>query len=65
MSVAVEFDGQVMVFVKGADTSIKKLLLSDQKYLNFLTEKTRDMAKTGLRSLWYGFKNMPKETNFD
>lgn len=33
MSVAVEFDDQVMVFVKGADTSIKRLLMPDQKYL--------------------------------
>lgn len=33
MSVAVEFDGQVMVFVKGADTSIKKLLTPNQIYL--------------------------------
>jgi magnesium-transporting ATPase (P-type) len=49
-----------MVFVKGADTSIKKLLNANQKYLDFLINKTRDMAKTGLRSLWYGYKTMPK-----
>lgn len=23
------------------------------------------MAKTGLRSLWYGYKYMPNTTNFD
>jgi magnesium-transporting ATPase (P-type) len=54
-----------MVFVKGADTAIKKLLNPNQKYLDFISTKTSDMAKTGLRSLWYAYKIMPKTTNFD
>lgn len=65
MSVAVEFDGICMVFVKGADSSIKKLLTPDQKYIDFISDKTRDMALTGLRSLWYAYKKMPNVTNFE
>lgn len=65
MSIAVEFDGIFMVFVKGADSSIRKLLTPDQKYIDFVSEKTRDMALTGLRSLWYAYKKMPNITNFE
>lgn len=53
-----------MVFVKGADSSIKKLLGNGQKYLKFVEEKTKDMAITGLRSLWFAYKVMPGNTDF-
>lgn len=33
MSIAVEFDGSITVFVKGADSSIRKLLAPEQKYI--------------------------------
>lgn len=54
-----------MVFVKGADTSIRKLLSPNQKYLQFITEKTKEMAKTGLRSLWFAYKMMPTTAKID
>lgn len=61
MTVMLEWQGAVYVFVKGADTSVRKLLSPNQKYLNFITEKTKDMAKTGLRSLWFAYKMMPTD----
>lgn len=33
MSIAVEYDGSITVFVKGADSSIRKLLAPEQKYI--------------------------------
>lgn len=51
-----------MVFVKGADTSIAKLLKPNQKYYNFVNEKTKEMARTGLRSLWFAYKSLPIDT---
>ena len=54
-----------MVFVKGADTSITKLLKPHQKYLDFVTIKTREMARTGLRSLWFAYKTLPFDSNID
>lgn len=63
MTILVEWEGAIFVFVKGADTSIRKLLSPNQKYLNFITEKTKDMSRTGLRSLWFAYKMMPTEIN--
>ena len=55
----------MMVFVKGADTSITKLLKPNQKYLDFITLKTREMARTGLRSLWFAYKNLPLDSKIE
>ena len=65
MTVAVEWNGALFVFVKGADTSIQTLLTPNQKYLQFITDKTRDMAKTGLRSLWFAYKVLPAGTKVE
>ena len=40
MTVLLKTDSTLLVFTKGADTSIAKLLSPDQKYLNDIREKT-------------------------
>ena len=65
MTVAVQWNESIYVFVKGADTSITKLLRPGQKYLEFIKIQTREMAKTGLRSLWFAYKTMPLETDVE
>lgn len=67
MTVVVKYKELLYVFVKGADTSITKLLNKniEQMYLKFVTEKTREMAKTGLRSLWFAYKILPMNTDVD
>jgi len=45
-----------LVFIKGADTSIEKLLAPNQIYLKDIRERTTQMTKTGLRSLWFAYK---------
>lgn len=59
MTVVVNWNKSLLVFVKGADTTISTLLGPNQKYQKFVTEKTMEMAKTGLRSLWLGYKVLP------
>lgn len=40
MTVVLKTDGTLLVFTKGADTSIAKLLSPNQKYLKDIREKT-------------------------
>ena len=54
-----------MIFVKRADTYITKPLKPNKKYLNFVTIKTREMARTGLRSLWFSYKTLPFDYKID
>ena len=65
MTAVVRWKEIIYVFVKGADTSVRTLLAPKQKYLEFLTMQTSEMAKTGLRSLWFGYKTLPKDTNLE
>jgi magnesium-transporting ATPase (P-type) len=65
MTVVVKRQDEVLVFVKGADTSISALLAPNQKYLRFVEEKTREMARTGLRSLWFAYKHLPYNAVID
>lgn len=59
MTVVVRSEGNILVFVKGADTSITKLLSPNQRYLHHIRTKTEEMSRTGLRTLWFAYKMLP------
>lgn len=60
MTVVVRSQESTIVFTKGADTSIEKILAPKQRYLLDIKHKTNEMTKTGLRSLWFAYKTYPK-----
>ena len=55
----------LLVFTKGADTSIEKILAEKQNYLEDIKQKTNEMTRTGLRSLWFAYKTLPLSANID
>ena len=65
MSVVVRTPNGISVFVKGADTSIEKILTPNQPYLADLRRKTEEMSRVGLRTLWFGYKTYPSTTDPD
>jgi magnesium-transporting ATPase (P-type) len=65
MTVALKSETNILIFVKGADSSISKLLSPNQKYLKDIISKTEEMSRTGLRSLWFAYKTLPIYTNIN
>jgi len=63
MSIVIRTQQGISVFVKGADTSIMKLLSPKQRYLSTIQNKTEEMSKIGLRTLWFAYKTYPSTTN--
>lgn len=63
MTVVLRSEQKIYVFVKGADTSISKLLAKNQRYYNEIREKTEEMSRTGLRSLWFAYKILPSNVD--
>lgn len=63
MSVVVKKDKVISVYVKGADSNIEKLLAPHQKYLQVIKEKTNELTRTGLRSLWFAYKILPENVD--
>lgn len=63
MTVVLRNEGEIIVFVKGADTSIGRILAPGQKYLDEIRSKTEEMSRTGLRSLWFAYKILHPNTN--
>jgi P-type E1-E2 ATPase len=61
MTVVVESKGVVFTFVKGADSVLRGLL----SHLEFIESKTKEMSKTGLRSLWFAYKMMPNQASYE
>ena len=64
MTVIVRTEESICVFTKGADTSIEKRLGPKQRYIAEVRRHTEDMAKTGLRSLWFAYKTYPIHQNW-
>lgn len=65
MTVVLRSSGNILVFVKGADSSISKILSPNQQYLGSIQEKTDEMSRAGLRCLWFAYKTLPLNTNID
>ena len=51
MSVIVKINGKIKLFIKGADSIIKKRLASNQVYMNTIDRHLHTFAVKGLRTL--------------
>ena len=56
-------DGQVIAFVKGADSSLFKM--SQQRCLDKLKDDSNQMAAKGLRTLVFGMRELSGTIDFD
>jgi magnesium-transporting ATPase (P-type) len=54
--------GRVFAFVKGADSSIRKIFKPDDERITFVDQEVESYAEQGLRTLVFGYKEIEKET---
>lgn len=60
MSVVVRHNGVLKLYTKGADSAIVARLSKDQPFLKFISGKTNEMSKNGLRSLMFAMRILPE-----
>ena len=63
MTVVVEMAGKTYAFVKGADTSIEPRCINLDNSDKMSLDDLDDFAEQGLRTLCYGYKEIPEKLN--
>lgn len=63
MSIIVDHDGVLKLYIKGADTTIlPRLDKNNNPFLEYINTTAESMSKKGLRSLYYAMRILPEDT---